>query len=53
MVVNSFFTYAGVEVNAVHVNELKNPAREYPRSISWPWRWSWPSSSARRWPSPG
>jgi glutamate:GABA antiporter len=33
LVVNSFFTYAGVEVNAVHVNELKNPAREYPRSI--------------------
>ena len=33
LVVNSFFTYAGVEVNAVHVNELKNPAREYPKSI--------------------
>ena len=33
LVVNSFFAYAGVEVNAVHVNELKNPAREYPRSI--------------------
>jgi glutamate:GABA antiporter len=33
LIVNSFFTYAGVEVNAVHVNELKNPAREYPRSI--------------------
>jgi len=33
LVVNSFFTYAGVEVNAVHVDELQNPAREYPRSI--------------------
>jgi amino acid transporter len=33
LIVNSFFTYAGVEVNAVHVNELKNPAREYPKSI--------------------
>jgi glutamate:GABA antiporter len=33
LVVNSFFTYAGVEVNAVHVDELKNPGREYPRSI--------------------
>jgi glutamate:GABA antiporter len=33
LVVNAFFTYAGVEVNAVHVNELRNPAREYPRSI--------------------
>ena len=28
-----FFTYAGVEVNAVHVDELRNPGREYPRSI--------------------
>jgi len=33
LVVNSFFTYAGVEVNAVHVDELRNPARQYPRSI--------------------
>ncbi len=33
LVVNSFFTYAGVEVNAVHVDELRNPARECPRSI--------------------
>jgi glutamate:GABA antiporter len=33
LVVNSFFTYAGVEVNAVHIDELRNPAREYPRSI--------------------
>ena len=33
LIVNSFFTYAGIEVNAVHVNELRNPAREYPRSI--------------------
>jgi glutamate:GABA antiporter len=33
LVVNSFFTYAGIEVNAVHVNDLANPAREYPRAI--------------------
>jgi glutamate:GABA antiporter len=33
LVVNSFFTYAGVEVNAVHIDELRNPARDYPRSI--------------------
>ena len=33
LIVNSFFTYAGVEVNAVHVDELRNPGREYPRSI--------------------
>jgi glutamate:GABA antiporter len=33
LIVNSFFTYAGVEVNAVHVDELRSPAREYPKSI--------------------
>jgi glutamate:GABA antiporter len=33
LVVNSFFTYAGVEVNAVHIDELRNPSRDYPRSI--------------------
>jgi glutamate:GABA antiporter len=33
LIVNSFFTYAGVEVNAAHVNELRNPARDYPKSI--------------------
>ncbi len=33
LVVNSFFTYAGVEVNAVHVDELRNPGRDYPKSI--------------------
>jgi len=33
LVVNSFFTYAGVEVNAVHVDDLRDPGREFPRSI--------------------
>ncbi len=33
LVVNSFFTYAGIEVNAVHVDDLQNPGREYPRAI--------------------
>jgi glutamate:GABA antiporter len=33
LVVNAFFTYAGVEVNAVHVDELGNPGRDYPKSI--------------------
>ena len=33
LVVNSFFTYAGIEVNAVHVDDLRNPSREFPRSI--------------------
>ena len=33
LVVNSFFTYAGIEVNAVHVDDLQNPGHEYPRAI--------------------
>jgi glutamate:GABA antiporter len=33
LVVNSFFTYAGIEVTAVHVDELRSPGREYPRAI--------------------
>src|SRR6516165_3093865 len=33
LVVNSFFTYAGIEVTAVHVDELRNPGRQYPRAI--------------------
>jgi len=33
LVVNSFFTYAGIEVSAVHVDELSSPGREYPRAI--------------------
>ncbi|HXW59200.1 MAG TPA: APC family permease, partial [Solirubrobacteraceae bacterium] len=33
LVVNSFFTYAGIEVTAVHVDELHNPGREYERAI--------------------
>jgi glutamate:GABA antiporter len=33
LVVNSFFTFAGVEVNAVHIDELRNPGRDYPKSI--------------------
>ena len=33
LIVNSFFTYAGIEVNAVHVDELRNPSRDFPKSI--------------------
>ncbi|MBV9042349.1 MAG: amino acid permease, partial [Acidimicrobiia bacterium] len=33
LVVNAFFTYAGVEVNAVHVDELSNPGRDYPKAV--------------------
>jgi amino acid transporter len=33
LIVNGFFTYAGVEVNAVHVDELRDAPREFPRAI--------------------
>jgi amino acid transporter len=33
LIVNSFFTYAGVEVNAVHVDELRDPGKEFPRAM--------------------
>ncbi len=32
LIVNSFFLYAGVEVNAVHVDELHDAPREFPKS---------------------
>jgi glutamate:GABA antiporter len=33
LIVNAFFTYAGVEVNAVHVDDLRDPSREFPKAI--------------------
>jgi amino acid transporter len=33
LIVNSFFTYAGIEVNAVHADELTEPGRDFPKSI--------------------
>jgi amino acid transporter len=33
LIVNSFFTYAGVEINAVHVGDLEHPGRDYPKTI--------------------
>jgi amino acid transporter len=33
LIVNGFFTYAGVEVNAVHVDDLRDAPREFPRSV--------------------
>jgi amino acid transporter len=33
LIVNSFFTYAGIEVQAVHVDDLRNPASDFPKSI--------------------
>ena len=33
LIVNGFFTYAGVEVNAVHVDDLRDASREFPKAI--------------------
>jgi glutamate:GABA antiporter len=33
LVVNGFFTYAGIEVNAVHVDELRDAPREFPKAV--------------------
>jgi amino acid transporter len=33
LIVNNFLSYSGMEMNAVHVSSLRNPGREYPRSI--------------------
>jgi len=33
LIVNNFLAYAGMEMNAVHVNELRKPAKEFPRAM--------------------
>lgn len=33
LIVNNFLSYAGMEMNAVHVSSLKEPAREFPRAM--------------------
>jgi glutamate:GABA antiporter len=33
LIVNGFFTYGGVEVNAVHVDDLRDAPREFPRAV--------------------
>jgi glutamate:GABA antiporter len=33
LIVNNFLAYSGMEMNAVHVDEMKNPGRDYPKSI--------------------
>jgi glutamate:GABA antiporter len=33
LIVNNFLSYAGMEMNAVHVSSLKNPAREFPKAM--------------------
>ena len=33
LIVNNFLSYSGMEMNAVHVSELKDPPKEFPRSM--------------------
>ncbi|WP_033221118.1 amino acid permease [Kitasatospora phosalacinea] len=33
LIVNNFLSYSGMEMNAVHVSSLKDPGREFPRSM--------------------
>ena len=33
LIVNNFLSYSGMEMNAVHVSDLKDPPREYPKSM--------------------
>ncbi|MGB3438286.1 MAG: APC family permease [Actinophytocola sp.] len=33
LIVNNFLAYSGMEMNAVHVSNLKDPGKEYPRSM--------------------
>src|SRR5918994_2350413 len=33
LIVNNFLAYSGMEMNAVHVGSLRNPSREFPRSM--------------------
>lgn len=33
LIVNNFLSYSGMEMNAVHVDSLKNPKKEFPRAM--------------------
>ncbi|MFJ9807141.1 APC family permease [Streptomyces sp. NPDC101158] len=33
LIVNNFLSYSGMEMNAVHVSSLKDPGKEYPKSM--------------------
>jgi amino acid transporter len=33
LIVNNFLSYSGMEMNAVHVSELRNPGKEYPKAM--------------------
>ncbi len=33
LIVNNFLSYAGMEVNAVHVNDMENPSKDFPKAM--------------------
>jgi amino acid transporter len=33
LIVNNFLSYSGMEMNAVHVSSLRNPAKQFPKSM--------------------
>ncbi|HEY7198441.1 MAG TPA: amino acid permease [Gaiellaceae bacterium] len=33
LIVNNFLSYSGMEMNAVHVSELRNPGRDFPKAM--------------------
>src|SRR5215510_13199245 len=33
LIVNNFLSYSGMEMNAVHVSDLRNPAKEFPKAM--------------------
>ena len=33
LIVNNFLSYSGMEMNAIHVSELRNPAKEFPKAM--------------------
>ena len=33
LIINNFLSYSGMEMNAVHVSSLRNPGKEFPRSM--------------------
>ncbi|MFF2750284.1 hypothetical protein ACFVVA_32695 [Kitasatospora sp. NPDC058048] len=33
LIVNNFLSYSGMEMNTVHVNKLRDPAKEFPKAM--------------------
>jgi glutamate:GABA antiporter len=33
LIVNNFLSYSGMEMNAIHVSDLRNPAKEFPKAM--------------------